>query len=415
VVQVKAGEKLNVRPDWTAEAKAVASAKKPATPGGDLSSEVKVPPPDMPKTPEPAPSKNNPPPPKVDPTPPTDAPKPAERPKPTESPEPTESPKPPEPAKATVLAKPKEPPPATTPPPEEKKPKSALPNEAAQQEIVKQLSDAYDFAAARSAGEKLRLARTMLDLSAKAQDNPAERFVLLRKAMELAGDGGDASLALRAVDGVGADFSVDVLEVKRKVLNEFAAGTTDASRIESLSAAVAATIAQAEAEDRFDVATDLANTLYRVCSNPTGQAKRKFAFDQRAEVQRRADQWKQFEEALATLKATPDDAGANLKAGRWFCVNKAHWDRALPHLAKSSDERLQRVAQQELASPPQDAVEQVKLGDGWWDAAQQTDDAPLKKVLLRRAGTWYDKARPGLNSPVMQQKVDNRLKQIGEA
>jgi hypothetical protein len=66
-----------------------------------------------------------------------------------------------------------------------------LPAEAAQQEITKQLSDAYDFSAVRSAGEKLRLARTLFELSGKAKDHPAERFVLLRKAMELASDGGD--------------------------------------------------------------------------------------------------------------------------------------------------------------------------------------------------------------------------------
>jgi hypothetical protein len=63
-----------------------------------------------------------------------------------------------------------------------------------------------------------------------------------------------------------------------------------------------------------------------------------------AEVQRLAGQWKQFAEALATLKTSPEDPEANLKAGRWYCVNKANWDRALPDLAKSSDERLQRVA-----------------------------------------------------------------------
>lgn len=288
-----------------------------------------------------------------------------------------------------------------------------IPSPATQQQITKQVEEIYKPSAAKTRSQKLKLAEELLALGAKPDMTPEERFVLLRTAMDLANDGGNAALAVNAVDAIGAEFEVDGLAVKKKVLARFAEGPSDAARIKSFLEAVGGAIDEALAQDRYELAEDLATMASRVCMKPAGREYRKQVHSRRQEVQALAERWKQIEEAQATLKKDPEDPQANMALGSWLCFDKDDWAAGLPLLAKGSDEALKKLAVQELSSLPANAEAELKLADAWW-ALAETRKGPVRDALLRHAGSWYQRARPALTSGLTCARVDKRLKEAAE-
>jgi hypothetical protein len=114
-------------------------------------------------------------------------------------------------------------------------------------------------------------------------------------------------------------------------------------------------------------------------------------------------------QAEAKLKASPDDGDAHLLLGRCCCLDD-DWKKGLPHLAKGSDAQLRQLAEQDVASPKETAV-QLRLADGWWTLgeARQGEEAD---ALRLRAGYWYDRAHAQLTSGFNRLKVEKRLEEL---
>lgn len=142
---------------------------------------------------------------------------------------------------------------------------------------------------------------------------------------------------LQAVDLIGANFAIDALSVKEKVLARFAASGSDPARVQSFLENVDVVVDSALAEDRYALALELLNTAQRLCQKPQGRSHRKRIHDRRAQVQELLDQWDAVQQAQATLKTSPADAAAHLVLGRWYCLAKADWPKGLSYLAKGSD------------------------------------------------------------------------------
>ena len=111
--------------------------------------------------------------------------------------------------------------------------------------------------------------------------------------------------------------------------------------------------------------------------------------------------------AQKTLATKPDDADANLIAGK-FVLQKGDVQNAFAFLAKGKDEALKSLAKRELALPEK-ADEQVLLGDSWFEVGEKEGNANLKLRMKERAATWYTNALPAL-SGLGKLKVENRLK-----
>jgi len=295
--------------------------------------------------------------------------------------------------------------------PEEKE-KLPIPSQTDQEKITKQLSEVYKIADLKRPSEKRKLAGELLELGKKSEE-PAERFTVLRKAMELARDAGDAAQMLEAIDAIGVDFQVDVLGVKEKMLVSFAGDVTTSTEIESFVEASTGVMDQAMAEDRYELAANLADRAYALCRKPQGRKFRKQAHDRRIEVQKLYESWKEVRDALAKLKEDPENPAANLAAGRWYCFEKADWPRGLPYLARSGDAKLKSLAAQELESPPDEPADQLKLADAWWDLAEKRSDNE-KDSLRLRAGCWYKAIGGELTSSLTKAKVEKRLAEIAK-
>jgi hypothetical protein len=301
------------------------------------------------------------------------------------------------------------PPSPETPPPADAR--APTPTSDQQQAVRQQLGEVYDLDRQRTPEEDLKLAEQLMDMARKSLERSAERFVLLREVIDQAGEGGDAALMLDAVDAMGADFDIDVLDFKQMVLNAFAQRASSAGAMQSLIDGTTAAVDHAVGQEDYAAALRLIAPAYAASRRPAGSSYRKEVSDRRDQIEALLAQRQQIDQALSVLESDPDNAEANLAAGRWYGLVKDDWDRALPHLAKGSDSQLQLVAKRELIATADDTDEQIAVGDAWWDLAQ-TRDGDERAALMRRAGFWYERAHDNVASTLLVAKLDKRLDEI---
>ncbi len=277
-----------------------------------------------------------------------------------------------------------------------------------QREIAARLSEELGLAEAKTPDAKLRRAETLFRMNERFADRPNERFVLLRTVADFAGQGGDASLVVAAVDATAGQFEMDALKAKEALLKKFAAGPATAPRIRSLVRGSRPVIDQALAAKDYDAALDLADLACKYCQGVQGKEYRNEAAQCRAEVQKAAEEHRQIEAARETLKTDPDNGPANLLLGRSYCTAEKDWTHGLQCLVKAADRQLREIAERDLAASPGDAEQQAKLGDGWWDLAQ-TRAGQDRTLCLLRAGFWYQKAMAKMPSGLLRIRTEKRI------
>lgn len=91
------------------------------------------------------------------------------------------------------------------------------------------------------------------------------------------------------------------------------------------------------------------------------------------------------ETAGRILAKNPDHPKANSVRGMQLCLTKGDWKAGIEQLAKGSDIALREAASLELASV-QDAAQETRLGDAWYDVAKS--DSSMDG-FLDRAVYWY--------------------------
>ena len=91
--------------------------------------------------------------------------------------------------------------------------------------------------------------------------------------------------------------------------------------------------------------------------------------------------------ALERLKTNPDDADANLQAGRFHCFFKDRWQDGLILLSKGSDSALKSDSPKKnwpLLHPRRP----MDLADGWYDmAGSQPANSNAESWLMPVPGT----------------------------
>ncbi len=159
------------------------------------------------------------------------------------------------------------------------------------------------------------------------------------------------------------------------------------------------------AADRYDLAK-------RACENLTEFA-RKLGDDQLALKSRSSSErvasllvlYDGVKEAESALEKDSADASANLVVGKFRCFAKEQWEIGLPLLAHSSDDALNAISKQDLASP-KDPAEQLKLADQWWGLGESRQGNE-QSAIQRRAAYWYAQAARKLNG-LAREKAEKR-------
>ncbi len=245
-------------------------------------------------------------------------------------------------------------------------------------------------------------------MAASQKVKPEERFVLLRKATDLAAEGGDVTLVLNATRRAGEEFDFDFLASQEKALARIALGPMDAARVKALLTGASQGVEQALAAGRGEVALEFAGLARQVSQRKEGSEFRALATRLQAEIAKAAAQGQEISDARTALAASPDDAEANRSLGAYLCLEAGDWEHGLACLAKGGDGQLRALAAEDAASPPSGAAEQAERGDQWWEVAQEQQGAE-REVSMQRSRYWYEKARDGLEEGLAKALVESRL------
>jgi len=244
---------------------------------------------------------------------------------------------------------------------------------------------------------------------ANESTDAANRYVLLKVARDVAVQAGDAELAFKAIDSVAARYDVDAYMLKGSALSEAAKSASSKEQRTAVARHSLDLIDEAVEKDDFRAAEYLGELAV-----DAGREAKDYAFVKKIvarnnEVEEIAKACSEIEDAVKRLKENPVDPGANLAVGKYHCFFKGDWNRGLPMLALGNDEQLKKLAVKELEEVP-DADQQLLLGDGWWDLAEEQEGVP-KQQLQGRAAYWYRKAAPRLTG-LVKGKVEKRLAQM---
>jgi formylglycine-generating enzyme required for sulfatase activity len=288
-----------------------------------------------------------------------------------------------------------------------------MPDEAAIAKALEVARQSFkeDYEQAKTPAEKVALAEKLRETAEQSAGEPAERFVLLRLARDVATKAGDAKAAFAAIDEMQKSFSIDDLAMKSEALSAMAGKALKPGDRKALADAALGLVEQAIDAERLDVAEEavktgsgLAGKVHDRDLTQRVQAARK----QLAENVKAAGD---VQAARDTLKDKPNDPDANLVLGKYLCFVRSQWPEGLKHLAAGSDEPLKALAQQELKSTTASPEESAKLGDAWWNLSRAAGGR-AREALMLRAGTWYQEAEAGLPEGLVRVMVEKRLAEI---
>ncbi len=283
-----------------------------------------------------------------------------------------------------------------------------VPDNVAQAKATQLVKEVYgdEYSKAKTSAEKQALAKRLLEKGTETEDNPANRFVLLRLARDIATQAGDGLTAFATIDAMAETFQIDVLAMKAGVLTKFASIAQNPAQHKSVSEEALKLVNQAISQDNFAVANELGKLAQAEAQNAPDEKLVTQAQGRITEINELVKTHESVKTARVTLEKTPDDPEANLVVGKYLCFVKDDWDKGLPMLALGKDGGLKALARQELQGGVS-STEKTKLGDSWWDLAEKQEGA-AKKQMQARAGHWYRQALPGL-SGLMKDRVMKRI------
>ena len=290
--------------------------------------------------------------------------------------------------------------------------KAPVPDDAAQakaRELIRQIYGPQHDEAKNSV-EKTALAKKMLKQAADDKGDPANHFVLLQVARDMAVQAGDANTALEAVDQIARTYQVDVPAMKVETLFQTAANASLSEQRKAVARAAIPLIRAAREDDDYETANRLVRKALDLARRARDGALLKQMVAINKQVAESAQAYAEVAKAEAVLEDNPTDPEANLAVGRYLCLTKGDWEKGIAMLALGSDAHLKALAVKELEGVAS-AGEQVALGDAWWDLAQ-TRGGKEKESLLLQAGSWYRLAQPSV-AGLVKVKIDRRLEEIG--
>ena len=242
---------------------------------------------------------------------------------------------------------------------------------------------------------------------AKNEDDPAFQYVMLEEAARLAGEGGDAPLAWKALDQIMDRFAVESV-LRQKTDTLLAASELDASREEYQQRVkmFLTVLAETEQAGKYQKAVKLIAPAASAASNSKDRDLR-IALQKRSKHVRRIDrEHRAVQKAVLALKQNPKDAKANYQYGRFLALYANDWEAALPLLAKGDHDEFQLAAFKSLASPHTD-YELFVLGDHWW-ALGDKETGIARLALYEQAIAFYQRIS-GETTTLEQRVIDKRM------
>lgn len=304
------------------------------------------------------------------------------------------------PASAPTAPPPPTPPPTTPapPPPAETPKRAVVPDAARVKEAEKAVKDVFKAEYARKgAADRATLAKLLLQ-SATGQSNPAERWVCLAQAQELAAQAGEWDLAWDAITQASIAFECDGLTMKVTLLGQAGKTVKTPEDAAKLAERYLRVIDDAIKGDYLDVAEKAAASAVQWSKKAASPSLSSQVTARAKEVSDIKSAFDKSSKARDILAKNPQDPAASQDYGLYLCLAKGQWELGLPLLAQGPEGPYRTIATKELAAP-ENANDQVSLGDFWWDQGDKETGAS-KAAARVRAIHWYNRALPGLDGLV---------------
>jgi hypothetical protein len=291
----------------------------------------------------------------------------------------------------------------------ESPPKTASPDAAAISKATSAVLEVYanEFTKAKSADKQSAMAKKLLDVSAETKDT-ATRYVILCRARDLALQGNDGATALAALKALDDSFLLSDKTDLEPSLSKLAKLVHPGQDVGVLADMIDAVVTRQLTADDYDGAGRLCAILTQVGKRSNDSFVTKRSTARASQAKELSIEFRDLKPVFETLKSDPNNATANLKAGRFLCFSKGDWQQGLPLLAKADDPAIKAAAAKDVVEPAT-ADERVAVGDLWWTVADK-ETGPVKAASRSRAGFWYESAlkETGLDG-LARAKVEKRL------
>ena len=322
----------------------------------------------------------------------------------------------PDPAKPEVRPEPKPDLPnalALKPPPDVRV-RLVVPDLAKQKEAEKIIKDILKEQYAKKApADRQALAKLLLQQTKDASNDPAALWVMYREAQDTAVQVCDVPTILASIEGAAVYFDIDALAMKNAALSAAGKNGRTPDDFSALTRAMLALSDEFVAADQYDIADKTAAAALLAARKTNDVPLTLKATNRTREVAEAKTRFQGMKGSLATLAKNPDDPAANNDMGQLLCFVKGNWELGVRFLVKGSDPALKALAEKEMAMSLQ-PMDQVALGDGWWDLAEK-EKSPLRKSQMQvHARGFYEAALPGLTS-LQRIKVEKRLEVVEPA
>lgn len=280
--------------------------------------------------------------------------------------------------------------------PEKPKAKLAVPSEADQQRAMKMVKDVYtgEIEKANTADLRRMVIQKLLTDASETEKDPIGRFVMMKYAVTVAIQQGDAALAVQAVDKVAAEYQCDAPNIKANALDAVAKATKQLPQFGVIADLAAGVAEEAAVAGDADASARMSKLALQAATKAHEKDLLHRVRDRVKELESLQDALAKSMEAQEKLAKNPKDPVANLIVGKFQAFSANRWEEGLPKLAAGSDPTLKALAAQELSNVV-DAAEQLKLADGWREVSEK-EDGLGKRNLQTHAASWYATAAPGV-------------------
>lgn len=284
------------------------------------------------------------------------------------------------------------------------------PDEAARKAAEQALKQRYKTEwLGKGASGRLGSARILARAAEKEAESPAEQFVLLNQACDLAAKTGNYSAAAEFIDQLVDRFVVSPLALRADALTEINRVQKVAAQKQPLVDNALFLVADALQADDYATAEQTAKLAALAARGANDAVRAEAAKQCVKDVSEVARHYKSLHAAVERLHEVADDPEANLKLGQFECMLKHDWHQGLLRLARGSDEALGQLAQRDLQSPVEPAA-RLDLAEAWFEWAAGSKDE-TKLACQSRALEWYELAAPACRGDDRKQ-ADERIAEI---
>jgi hypothetical protein len=262
--------------------------------------------------------------------------------------------------------------------------------------------------------QQTALALEIMNSGRATQNDMTARFVLLDLARTLFVQAGDVDQALTAARLLELEFDVPREHLVSSTLEslEGAAMTPEQRLVLTRTAADLADAAIIGEE--FDRAEKLSTLAMQSSTKLKDADLRKDLQQRRNHIQKIVKEWNVVKLGLDKLKDHPQDAAANLSAGKFYCFLLEDYHRGLKYLAASSDPLLSEAAKLDLAAEAAaDGAKRIEAAEAWRKAEVKILDRESKQAAQRRERWVLQQALPSL-SGIEQIKANKRLADLSD-